>query len=276
MFTNRSRSRWSALVKVVTVATVALAAACNKTSEPGMGQVTTQLTDAPIANVQSATVWISRIYLIGGSDTTGTQFTISSTPASYDLLSLQGGVTAALGTATIPAGDYTQMRLVVDSARVTLASPLTFVGGSASATVRVPSGMQTGIKVNLQGAVHVAPGQTILVVDFDASQNFVLTGPAGAPTGILFKPLLHATVADVAASISGTVTPASAKAKVYAIFTSNGDTVTTALADPTSGAYKLWYLPPGAYTVTAVGTGLNVSKSVTVLAAQDTTGVNFP
>jgi hypothetical protein len=43
-----------------------------------------------------------------------------------------------------------------------------------------------------------------------------------------------------------------------------------------SGAYKLWFLPPGAYTIAAVGTGLNGSKSVTLGAAQDRTGVNFP
>jgi hypothetical protein len=253
-----------------------LAAGCSSSESPGTGQLSVVMTDSPIANVQSATVWVSRVYLIGGADSTGSQYTITSTPAQYDLLSLQGGVTAALGTTTIPVGDYTQMRLVVDSARITLAGGLLFSGGSASATVKVPSGMQTGIKVNFQGSVHVAPGQTILVVDFDASENFVFTGPAGAPTGVLFKPVLHATVENVAASIAGTVTPASAKAKLYAIFSANGDTVATALADTTTGAYKLWFLPPGAYTVTAVGTSLNVSKSLTLRAAQDTTGVNFP
>ncbi len=261
---------------LVTLALGALAVGCSSTDSPGMGQMSIVMADAPIANVQSATVWVSRVYLIGGSDSTGARYTITSTPAQYDLLSLQGGVTAALGSASIPVGDYTQLRMVVDSARLTLAGGLLFAGGSASATVTVPSGMQTGIKVNFDGAVHVAAGQTILVVDFDASRNFVFTGPALAPTGLLFKPVLHATVENVAGSIAGTVTPASARAKVYAIFTSDNDTVATALADTTSGAYKLWFLPPGAYTVTAVGASLNISKTLTLRAAQDTIGVDFP
>ncbi len=274
MLTTRIRST------VLALAAGALAAGCNKTSEPAMGTIVAQLTDAAIPNVQSAQVWISRVYLIGGADTTGAQYTINSTPTEYNLLSLQGGVTAALGSLTIPVGNYSQMRLVVDSARLTLAPPLVFSSGSPSATVKVPSGMQTGIKVNFQGPVTVTPGQTILVVDFDASQNFTLTGTATNPTGVLFKPVLHATVQNVAASIAGTVTPVSARAKLYAIFSSNDDTITTALADTLTGAYQLWVLPPGTYTVKAVGTALgstlNASKSVTVRAAQDTTGVNFP
>ncbi len=260
------------------LAAVALGAVtgCKSSEAPGTGQLALLLSDSPIADVQAATVWISRVYLIGGSDSTGTQFTITSTPASYDLLSLQGGVTAELGNITIPTGSYEQLRLVVDSARITLAGGLTVPGGSASATLTVPSGMQTGIKVVFQNPVQITPGQTILVADFDVSQSFVLTGPPTAPTGAIFKPVIHATVQNTAASIAGTVTPPSSHAKLYAIFTSNGDTLATALADTTSGAYKLWFLPPGAYTVTAVGNGLNASKSITLRAAEDTTGVNFP
>ena len=258
------------------VALGALAAGCSSSVSPSTGQMAVVMTDSPIADVQSATVWVSRVYLIGGGDSTGAKYTITSTPASYDLLSLQGGVTAALGTATIPTGSYSQMRFVVDSARITLAGGLTFPGGSATTTLTVPSGMQTGIKVTFDTPVQVTPGQTVLVADFDVSQSFVLTGPSTAPTGAIFKPVIHATSDNVAASIAGTVTPASSHARLYAIFATSGDTVATALADTTSGAYKLWFLAPGAYTVTAVGAGLNASKTLTLRDSEDTTGVNFP
>ncbi len=258
----------------------ALAGCERTTAVAGGGTITALLTDGPSENIQTATVWISKVYLIAGSDTTGTRFTIDSTPAQFDLLSLQGGVTAELGTKTIPVGAYSQLRLVVDSAQVTLKPPLTFSDGSSTKLLKVPSGMQTGIKVNFDAPVNVVPGQTILVVDFDASRNFVFTGPSSSPNGVLFKPVLHATVQNVAASIAGTVATVAARAKLYAIMTSDNDTVTTALADTTTGAYKLWFLPPGAYTVTAVGTAsgstYNQSLSVTVRAGQDTTGVNFP
>lgn len=256
---------------------VLLSAGCNGTDAGTTGRLTVLLTDSPAAvDVQSATVWISQVYLIGGNDTIGPRVTITTTPQEYNLLSLQGGVTALLGSTTIPTGDYTQLRMVVDSAKITLGGGVTFVGGGSSVGLTVPSGMQTGIKVNLQGALHVAPGETVLVVDFSVAQSFVLTGPATAPTGALFHPVLHATVEDVAGSIAGTVTPASANAAVYAILNATGDTLGRDSADAATGAYKIWFLPPGEYTVAAEGSGLSASKTVTLRPAQDTTGVDFP
>jgi len=238
------------------------------------GQIAVQLTDAPGDNIQSATVWVSSVTLVGGSDSTGPQYTVLSTPQQYDLLTLTNGATAALGTASIPAGDYTQLRFVVDSARVTLKAGKTFSDNTSSKTLQTPSAQHSGIKVNFSGPVHVASGQTILVVDFDVSRNFVFTGPSASPTGLLFKPVLHASVRDIAASIAGTVMPASSKARLYAIM--NGDTVTSALADSVTGAYKLWFLPPGSYTVAAVATGfLTQTVSTSVADAQNKTGLDF-
>lgn len=251
----------------------------DSTATAGTGTLSVRLTDAPIDNVESATVWISKVYLIGGADTVSSRVMISETPAQYNLLSLQNGVTAALGSAEIPVGTYTQMRMVVDSAKITLKAPRTFADGSNSKTLRVPSGQQTGVKVNFATALQITPGQTILVADFDVSRSFVVTGPRASPTGASFKPVLHATVTNVAASIAGVVTPASEKATLAAV-TASGDTLATAVADGVTGAYKLWFLPPGSYTVAAKGTvdgsTFTASRSVTVRAAQDTTGVNLP
>ncbi len=252
---------------------VLLVAGCSSGVE-GTGQIAVQMTDAPGDGVQSATVWISRIYLVGGSETSGPRYDVSTTAQMFDLLTLTNGATAALGTATIPVGDYTQLRFVVDSARVTLKAPLMFSDGSSSKVLKTPSGQQSGIKVNFSGPVHVAAGQTILVVDFDVARNFVFTGPSASPTGVIFKPVLHATVRDVAGSIAGTVLPANSKSRLYAIM--NGDTVTSALADSVTGAYKLWFLPPGSYAVAATATGLQTqSTNVSVAQAQNVISLNF-
>ena len=79
-------------------------------------------------------------------------------------------------------GDYAQLRMIVDSALVTLKSSL-FSNGTDTVTLKVPSGPQTGIKVEFGGPVHIAPGQTDLVVDFDVSRSFVFQGPATGPYG---------------------------------------------------------------------------------------------
>jgi len=256
-------------------ALAAVTAACSATDTGTTGQLTVQLTDAACSDIASADVWISEVYVIGGADSNGARFTISDQDQQYDLLDLRGGVTASLGTATIPTGSYTQLRLVVDSARVTLGNGLLFAGGGASVLVHVPSGSQTGIKVNFSGPVQVTPGETILVVDFDVCRSFVFTGPAGLPTGIIFTPLLHATVLDVAGSIAGVAGPAEAKVTVVGIL--DGDTVATAAADTVSGAYALRFLHPGTYTVSASATGYQTAtvNSVVVAEAQNVTGVDF-
>lgn len=164
---------------------------CESTG-PQFGRVNLYLTDAPLANVASATVWISRASLIPGDD--GGGFTITDTPQEYDLLQLQNGATALLGSANIPVGDYAQLRLVVDSARVTLEAGSTFSDGSSAKSLLVPSGMQTGIKVVFAPPVHVEPGVTNILVDFDASQSFVFLGPPSAPNDVLFRPAIRASV----------------------------------------------------------------------------------
>lgn len=259
----------------LTAGTAALLAGCTSDTGPSTaGEVIVQLTDAPVDLLQSATVWVSGVYLIGGTDPAGPRYTVSTTPQSYDLLDLANGVTATLGSVTVPAGDYTQMRLIVDSAQVTLKHGLVFTNGDTTRMLKTPSAQQSGLKVNFSGPVHIESGVTVLVVDFDASRNFVITGGAAHPTGVIFTPVLHASVQDVAGSIAGTVSPASANAHLYAIM--NGDTVTSALADPTTGAYKLWYLPPGSYTVAATASGYqDGTANTTVAPSQNVTGVDF-
>ena len=177
----------SRLLLVAGIAAGSLLAACQDLG-PQMATVTLRLSDAP-GSFQSATVWVSKVQLVGGASGA---VTVSETPTSYDLLTLQNGVTALLGTATIPAGSYEQLRLIVDSARV-VASGFTFANGDSTASLRVPSGMETGIKVNFAGPVQLPPGQSTLLVDFDVSQSFVLNGPATGPFAVAFKPVIHAT-----------------------------------------------------------------------------------
>jgi hypothetical protein len=233
--------------------------------------MTVRLADAPGEEIESAVIWVSGVSVVG---TDGGVHVISSDTASYELLAFQNGVTAALGSAEIPVGTYSQLRLIVDSAQVTLKSPVTFTSGSPTASLKVPSGSQSGLKVNL-GNVQVTPGETVLVADFDVSRSFVFQGPPGGPKSAIFKPVIHATVMDVAGSISGTVLPAASKAGLFAI--QGLDTIATASADSMTGVYAIRYLAPGMYTVLARATGYQdgVRDSVLVGNSQAVTGINF-
>ena len=177
------------------------AAACSDGSTGvELSSVRVLLTDAPSDVIASAEVWISRVYLQGGDDeeTEGGRvdlFNYPETPQYYDLLTLQDGVTADLtGVVDVDVGLYRTLRLVVDSARVTLVEGVSFEDGTDNATLFVPSGSSSGIKVLLTGDLEAVEGETTtLTVDFDVDQNFVIQGSLG-PGGvrrIIFTPVLR-------------------------------------------------------------------------------------
>lgn len=253
--------------KSLALTLAAVLVACEGGAGPQMSHVFVRLTDTP-AGITSAHAWISTVYLIGGDGTS--RDTISTGPSTeYDLLALQGGVTALLGDNTIPAGDYEQLRLVVDSAFVVLD------GETDRRILKIPSGMQSGIKVEWNGPVHIEPGRTDLTIDFDVSRSFIITGPT-PPRQVLFKPVLHGVVTDLSGSISGTSSPAAALGRVFAI--DGTDTVGTADADPNTGAYQITFLPAATYTVLDSSTASGhkaPTQSVTVAAGQNVTGVDF-
>src|SRR5262245_38623441 len=108
------------------------------------GQLAVQLTDAPFStdSVSSVDVFVVRVdarlqeadsaeAADDAADSDGWT-TVASPNASFNLLALQGGVTAALGAAGVPAGSYRGLRLVIDPSQssVTLKNGLQLTGSS--------------------------------------------------------------------------------------------------------------------------------------------------
>jgi hypothetical protein len=168
-------------------------------------QVRIELTDLPSELLASAEVWISRVYLVGGGQGQVDLFFDAEDPHHVDLLELRDGVRLDLtGDVEVPEGDYGQLRMVVDSAVVTLAEGRTFTDGSTSRPLFVPSGAESGIKVNLRDRDGSDPGEdeegvlnleegttTVVLVDFDVDRNFVFQGSEQAGFhGVLFTPML--------------------------------------------------------------------------------------
>lgn len=196
--------------RVRTLALTALlaAGACDSGTGPETGRIQVLLTDAPHEELDSALVWISRIYLQGGGglepdtvdgDTTSVGGRVDlynqpDNPLVFDLLKLRDGVTADLtGEAEVDAGLYQGLRFVVDSARVYLADGVTFTDGSTWGTLRVPSGHTSGIKVKLDDVLRAEEDRVLtLTVDFDVDDNFKILrqGPSGSVSQVLFTPVL--------------------------------------------------------------------------------------
>lgn len=298
------RSPLRIMMMAAVTASLALTAACDDTSAPddGTATLTVALTDAADVTFDAATIEVGEIRLVREG---GPPVVLTDYAGEHDLLELQNGVMADLATLEIDTGRYLQMRLEILSANVTLGDGFEFSDGAKTRELKVPSGAQSGLKINLTAAdgdpetagVNITSGESILVVDVDVSQNFVVQGPTAGPLaiqGVLFTPLLRATLEDVAGSIEGAVTYDSAtpdeeteRATVTADLVPGSSSVleemqtdmvsTTAAAD---GSYKLWFLAPGDYDVSAEATidgtpYIDGPQTVTIGEGDAETGVDF-
>ena len=290
------------LFSVITLlAALSLGACGDGVGVDNQATVRVLLTDAPLHLFEAATVEIRVVELI---PTDGPPIPLSGDGIgeTVNLLDLQDGVTMILGEATIVPGSYTQLRLIVEGARVTLKEGFTFPNDELTMDLKVPSGAQTGIKLNLGAAVDgdgpgplaIAPGETLLlVVDFDVSQSFVIQGNPETPAGIkgvLFTPTLRVVVEDVAGSIAGTVSTAPTTGVSVDALTVTAVPVDLETLEPfqtriattttdADGTYMIRFLVPGTYTVSVTLSDGFVTEpaplQVEVGSAEDVSRVDF-
>jgi hypothetical protein len=124
-------------------------------------------------------------------------------PQTFDLMTLQNGVIAPLGAVDIEAGHYNQMRLILSSDPG--ANYLVIEGEEGEpdeeVDLKVPSGLQTGIKI-VQGFDIEVAGSTELTLDFNAEKSIVQAGKSGK---WLLKPTIKV-LETITFSVSGVVT----------------------------------------------------------------------
>ena len=288
-------------------------AACDSASAPKTGVLSVALTDAPFPydQVAHADIYVVRIdakkadasetdaaegvdddAATSNTDPSRDWVTVATPNASIDLLELQGGKVTNLGQVTLPTGRYKGFRLILDTQKssVTLTDG-TVLTGSSTPGIMWPSAGHTGVKINLTQPIDVVENGSLMVVDFDLGNSFVLRGNTIQENGLLFKPVIRATASEATGSISGTVksggtTPAAvagASVQVLQPGTLIGDTdptkvVATTTTDAT-GAYKAAFLLPGSYALRVYPpTGSSLAPAlvatVAVTSGQDTGGTD--
>jgi hypothetical protein len=190
----------SRLALFATLVFLVLATACSQVDDPVAGNgdsaVRIYITDAPSDYIAAAEVTISSVRLVPDDDDTGFVELLAAdeTPMTFDLIELQDGVNALLAERVVPAGTYSQLRLIVADATVTLIDGYAFNDGTVTQTLFVPSGAETGIKVKTNGVIEAEEDMvTVMVIDFDVDHSFVINGDPETPAGIngiLFTPEL--------------------------------------------------------------------------------------
>lgn len=210
---------------------------CSTDSSPSTGTLEVKLHDAP-ADYDEVNIFIERVEV---NNTTGDQGwkTISEPNQSYNLLELTNGVFETIAYAELEAGTYPQIRLVVSR------DANTVVIDGESHGLFVPSGAETGVKLNVYAEIREGIVYTLLL-DFDALRSVVKTGQSATP-GYILKPVIRATNEATSGNIAGVVTPVDARAVVYAI--AGVDTVSTTFADLDHGEFLLVGLEEGEYEV---------------------------
>lgn len=247
-------------ILLLPLAALALAACSDSTGSNGPATVSIRLHDAP-GDLKEAWVKVDRIYLQGtssGDSVSGRVDLLTTQTGWLNLTQLTGSNFATLVSGVqVPAGSYTQLRFVVCNAYVVTQTGAVYAtsgaslpaGVTATGTLQVPSGCQSGLKVNLPGgAVSLESGAQILSVDFDVSQSF--GHQAGASGKWVMHPVMTATEIGFSAGISGTVSLATG----VALPTCGGGAVAitqfvpraVAGADSVSGAVQ----PGGTYSMT--------------------------
>ena len=204
--------------RLIVVATTMLGAmglgvACSSDStNPGSGALKVQLTDAPFSSdsVSRVDLYVVRVdaklaetdssdaakAATDDSVSTSEWKTIATPNKKIELLALRNGAFTELGTQSLTAGTYRSFRVVIDPSQssVTLKNG-TVLTNSSSPNVTFPSAARSGIKIILTTPLVVTAGDTTTtLVDFDVSSSFVQRGNTINQNGLLFKPVVKATV----------------------------------------------------------------------------------
>ena len=237
------------------------------TPTPATGTLSASLTDAPACGFDAVNVTVSKVRVhnsANASDTESGWTDITLSPArKINLLNLTNGTLDLLGTTTLPAGSYNQVRLVLDANGGTgLANSVVPTGSTAEQSLETPSAVTSGLKLN--GSFDVVAGaKTDIVIDFDACKS-VLTKGNGK---YALKPVVKLIPATLN-GITGVIAPALLTSKVMISAQQNGVVIASTVPSAT-GEFSLARLPAGTYDVviTADGRAATVIGAVPVATA---------
>lgn len=269
--------RWAA-----SLGAAAILAACGGgggSSSAGDGSLRVALTDAPSCGYEHVYVTIEKVRVhqsASAADAEGGWSELTLSPARrVDLLELTNGVVQELGTMPLPAGHYSQIRLVLASnsgtGTTSVANAVQPTGG-VLIPLSTPSAQQSGLK--LQAHFDVAAGQMAdMVLDFDACKSVVKAGNSG---NYNLKPVISV-FQRIVSGVQGFVTTTLSLSSTTISVQQDGVTVRSTTPDST-GKFSIPYLNTGTYTIviaseghaTAVITGVTAGTSTTVVSGTAT------
>lgn len=150
---------------------------------PQVGSITILVGDAPLDGIDQVLIDIREIRLLGDDG----QVTITDgAPGVIDLLSLRN-LTELIASDEVPAGDYSKIRVLIDSLQIVE------TGNSVPVDVQLPANGK--IDLNPQGAFEIAPGEDLVVqIDFDLARSIKIVQTGNSQ--YRFRPVVFIDVLD--------------------------------------------------------------------------------
>lgn len=162
------------------------------TSKALTQSATTDMGPPTADSIETALVTIGEVSIVPAEDTSQNDSTetgvkaLSDTDFEVDLKDLQAGLDTAMTEIDIPAGSYSQVRLIT-----TGKAQVTFKGDSSPTEVMIASGQQTGLKVNFDPfTIDSADDRVEITLNWDVQEAL-----KGNPNGqYVITPAVQATV----------------------------------------------------------------------------------
>lgn len=172
---------------------------CSDTSN-GNGAISIGITDAPVDEASNVFVQFNSLEF-KPADGQSIVLNFDETK-TIDLLALQGGKFEMLvDTFEVQPGNYNWLRLGVIANENEMDSYINLENGS-SYSLYIPSGEETGLKINRKFVVTVG-GTISMIVDFDLRKSVM--NPAGKINDYILKPVLRMTDNSQTGFIMGSI-----------------------------------------------------------------------
>lgn len=179
-------------------------------------------------------------------------------PKVHNLLELTGGVSALLGEDFFPAGQLSQIRLILGEDNEVL------IEGDDNSSVRhelkTPSAQQSGLKLNVNYNLEAGVAYQF-ILDFNVDKSLV---SLPNDMGFILKPVIRTTTVAESGAISGEVSTEESVIVTASSDPNSEEDDISAFTDET-GAFLLYGVPEGTYELT-VTTGTEDPQTIASLA----------
>ena len=215
--------------------------------DDGTSEFSLLLTDAPATDAEWIRVNFGRIELVPADDSGEGIVVLTESAGTIDnVLDFQNGATTTLVDGfPIPDGSYAQIRLIVEEVEIGFDED----GTEVAYPVFVPSGAQTGLKIDIEPPLAVDAGlPSAVTLDFDAA-NAVIETPPGSGNYLLKPTGIRAVSA--AGTLEGTVVEAGTAAPIenaiVDVYRDEDTEVLVSAATDATGLFRFITLTEGTY-----------------------------